>query len=137
MDPGTSIFPHIRARLWRTSTTGMMGTCHTALMSLPGRQWQPIDDNYVHMNVLAYSYIDNSHGATTHQVNGTTCWRVTCMSSADFVRGQLVNIRHGHLDCRPTRSRTTAHITSLATDLPLRFHRIPPCIYHLLSLLLE
>ena len=58
--------------------------------------WQPIDDNYVHMNVPAYSYIDNSHGATTHQVNGTNCWRLTCFSWADFVPGQVVNIRHGH-----------------------------------------
>ena len=61
--------------------------------------WQPIDDNYVHMNVPAYSYIDNSHGQqhTSHQVNCTTCWRVTCTPWADFVPGQVVNIRRGHV----------------------------------------
>jgi hypothetical protein len=29
--------------------------------------WQPLDDNFIHMNVPGYAYVDPSHGAT-HQV---------------------------------------------------------------------
>ena len=42
--------------------------------------WQPLDDNFVHMNVPVYAYIDNSNRATTHQVNGTASKRVSRMS---------------------------------------------------------
>ena len=56
--------------------------------------WQPLDDNFLHTNVPVYSYVDNYLG-TTHQVNATTCRR---MSRADFVPGatQVVNIRRSH-----------------------------------------
>ena len=43
--------------------------------------WQPLDDNFIHMNVPGYSYIDPSHHGA-HQVDGMTC---SCASWADFV----------------------------------------------------
>jgi hypothetical protein len=68
--------------------------------------WQPLDDNFVHMNVPGYSYVDNSHGAVaTHQVNGITCTRVSGTPWADFVPGetQLTNVRHGHYGSEESR----------------------------------
>jgi hypothetical protein len=53
--------------------------------------WQPLDDNFVHMNVPGYFYIDNS--GVTHQVNVITCWRVSLLTFVPDVK-QLVNIRH-------------------------------------------
>ena len=53
--------------------------------------WQPLDDNFVHMNVPGYFYVDNY--GVTHQVNGHN---VLADQSLTFGLGvtQLVNIRH-------------------------------------------
>jgi hypothetical protein len=36
-----------------------------------GTVWQPLDDNFFHMNYSGYSYVDKFQ-ATPHQVNGMT-----------------------------------------------------------------
>jgi hypothetical protein len=57
--------------------------------------WQPMDDNFIHMNVPGYFYVDNY--GVTHQVNGLN---LLVDQSLTFVLDitQLVNIRHdGHV----------------------------------------
>jgi hypothetical protein len=53
--------------------------------------WQPMDDNFIHMNVPGYFYVDNY--GVTHQVNGHN---LLADQSLTFVLDvtQLVNIRH-------------------------------------------
>src|SRR6266478_6347569 len=45
--------------------------------------WQPLDDNFIHMNGPGYFYVDNSHGVT-HQVN-----------RHDLRAGQVADFRAG------------------------------------------
>ena len=63
--------------------------------------WQPLDDNFVHVNVPVYAYVDNSNGTTTHQVwhNLQTCQSHVLGLTLCWCHTQLVNIRqsHGHV----------------------------------------